>query len=113
VKPVHCLIDTLVPLGIVINELLTNAIKHAFVGRSQGNIYIGAENSDNGELVVEISDNGVGIPEDLNPARTDSIGLQIVKNVVELQLNGRVELERSGGTTWRLYIDTGSYYERV
>ncbi len=112
-KPVHCLIDTLVPLGIVINELLTNAIKHAFVGRSQGNIYIAAENSDNGELVVEISDDGVGMPEDLEPARTDSIGLQIVKNVVELQLNGRVELERVGGTTWRLYIDTGSYYERV
>jgi PAS domain S-box-containing protein len=112
-KPIHCLIDTLVPLGIVINELLTNAVKHAFAERSQGNIYVAAENSGNGELVVEIADDGVGMPEDIDPERTGSIGLQIVKNVVELQLNGRVELERAGGTTWRLYIDTGSYYERV
>ncbi len=113
VKSIHCLIDTVVPLGIVINELLTNAIKHAFLGRSTGNISIAADNNDKDELVVEISDDGIGMPEELDVEHTDSIGLQIVQNVVELQLNGRVELVRSRGTTWRLYIDTGSYSERV
>ena len=80
--------DTAVPLGMIINELVTNSLKHAFTGRDKGEIKINLHREENGEsnsggrriaYVLTVSDNGAGIPEDLEIEDLDSLGLQLVQ----------------------------------
>ncbi len=99
--------DTSIPLGIIINEIISNSLKHAFFGRDNGEIQIRLHREENGECKIEgnkstnyvltISDNGVGIPEDLDIEDLDSLGLQLVTTLVE-QLDGELELKRDNGT---------------
>jgi two-component sensor histidine kinase len=99
--------DTAVPLGILINELVSNSLKHAFYGRDNGEIRIKLLREENGEsknegckstiFTLSVSDNGVGIPEDLDIEDLDSLGLQLVTTLVD-QLDGELELKRNYGT---------------
>ena len=99
--------DTAIPLGIVINELVTNSFKYAFFGRDKGKIRIRLRREEIGEckteeckiasFILSISDNGVGIPEDLEIEDYDSLGLQLVTSLVD-QLDGELELKRDNGT---------------
>ncbi len=99
--------DTAVPLGILINELVSNSLKHAFYGRDKGEIKIELLREENGEsktkgcksttFTLSVSDNGVGIPEDLDIEDLDSLGLQLVTTLVD-QLDGELELKRNYGT---------------
>jgi two-component sensor histidine kinase len=99
--------DTAIPLGIVINELVTNSFKYAFFGRDKGEIRIRLRREEIGEckteeckiasFILSISDNGVGIPEDLEIEDYDSLGLQLVTSLVD-QLDGELELKRDNGT---------------
>ena len=98
--------DMSVPLGIIINELISNSLKHAFSGRDKGEIQIKLHREKNGEFesedcnpayVLMISDNGIGIPEDLDIEDIDSLGLQLVTSLVD-QLDGELELKRNSGT---------------
>lgn len=98
--------DTSVPLGIIVNELVSNSLKHAFPDRYNGEIQIKL-NRENGKCKIEdnksnnyvllVSDNGIGIPEDLDIEDLDSLGLQLVTTLVE-QLDGELELKRNSGT---------------
>ena len=98
--------DTAIPLGIIVNELLSNSLKHAFSGRDKGEIRIKLRREGNGENNVEgcrsvsytltVSDNGVGIPENLDIEHLDSLGLQLVTSLVN-QLNGKLDLKRNNG----------------
>jgi PAS domain S-box-containing protein len=102
--------DVAVPLGMLINELITNSFKHAFSGRNEGEIQIKLrrenfrENFENtGEslksttFALTISDNGMGIPENLEIAELNSLGLQLVVSLVD-QLDGKLEINRKNGT---------------
>ena len=98
--------DTSVPLGIIINELISNSLKYAFQGRNRGEIRVKLHREGNREheiedrnstaYVLSVSDNGVGIPKDLDIEDLDSLGLQLVTSLVE-QLNGELKLERNNG----------------
>ena len=98
--------DTAIPLGIVTNELVTNSFKYAFFGRDKGEIRIRLRREEIGEckteeckiasFILSISDNGVGIPEDLEIEDYDSLGLQLVTSLVD-QLDGELELKRDNG----------------
>jgi PAS domain S-box-containing protein len=101
--------DVAVPLGMIINELVSNSFKHAFPGRSEGEIQIKLHREENGEYIksinencmsttfaLTISDNGVGIPENLEIEELDSLGLQLVTSLVA-QLDGELELRRYNG----------------
>ena len=99
-------IDTSVPLGIIINELISNSLKYAFQGRNHGEIRIKLHRNENGEyksegcksnFVLTVSDDGIGIPESLNIEDLDSLGLQLVTSLVD-QLDGELELKRNNGT---------------
>jgi PAS domain S-box-containing protein len=92
-------IDTAIPLGIIINELVSNSFKYAFQGRDKGEIRIRLrrEECNNTSFILTISDNGVGIPEDLDIENLDSLGMQLVSTLVD-QLDGELELKRDGGT---------------
>jgi two-component sensor histidine kinase len=91
--------DIAVPLGIIVNELVSNSLKYAFPGRSEGKIQIELhrEECKSNAFTLSISDNGVGIPEDLDIEDLDSLGLQLVTTLVD-QLDGELELKRDNGT---------------
>jgi len=97
-EPVFLGIDETVPCGLVINELLSNSLKYAFPDGRAGTIEISARATEGGEIVLVACDDGVGLPPDLDIRNTETMGMSIVVGLVENQLGGKVELDRSEGT---------------
>ena len=112
--------DTAVPLGIIVNELVSNSLKYAFLNRDKGEIQIKFHKDNNREnrsnieeskseeykttsFILTISDNGVGISEDLNIKELDSLGLQLVIFLVD-QLDGKLELKKGNGTEFIIRV---------
>jgi PAS domain S-box-containing protein len=89
---------TAVPCGLILNELFSNAMKHAFPAGRAGSITIGLRRTPEGQVQLTVRDTGVGIPESLDVRATPSLGWQLVGLLTE-QLGGTVALERHGGTT--------------
>lgn len=89
-------IDTGIPCGLIIDELLTNALKYAFTPGDHGSIRIVFARYDGG-YELRVSDNGAGFPPDIDFRETDTLGMQLVTNLVE-QLSGTIELVRGRGT---------------
>jgi len=102
--------DTAVPLGMIVNELVSNSLKHAFTGRDNGEIRIELcreksarfkrEECEGTDFTLKISDNGVGIPE-LDIENLDSLGMQLVTSLVD-QVDGELELKRNNGTEFTI-----------
>jgi two-component sensor histidine kinase len=103
VEDIWLAVDTAVPCGLIINELVSNALKHAFPADRTGEVAIALAVREGG-LALTIADNGVGFPADLDFRRTESLGLQLVNTLVE-QLDGTVELNRTGGTRFRVTLE--------
>jgi PAS domain S-box-containing protein len=95
-------IDQAVPCGLVLNELISNAIKYAFDQPTGGRITVTGRMTETGQLELTVADNGVGIPEGVEQAKGQTLGLSLVYSLVEEQLEGTVEIIRGGGTTFRL-----------
>ncbi|AKB49440.1 Sensory transduction histidine kinase [Methanosarcina barkeri str. Wiesmoor] len=96
--------DTAVPLGIIVNELISNSLKHAFTEKKEGEIGIQLrrhEETINGihksDFCLKVSDNGKGIPEDLKLESVESLGMQLINTLVN-QLDGELKLKRNKGT---------------
>lgn len=100
-------IDTAVPLGLMVNELITNCIKYAFPDGNRGEINLEFY-SENEEYVLGISDNGVGIPDDYDLYNSDTLGLQIVTRLAN-QIKGELEIDTSNGTQFRLTFREQNY----
>ena len=95
-------IDLVVPCGLIINELLTNAFKHAFPGGNKGTITIKNYLVNERELVLEVSDNGVGLPLDFDLETPSSLGLKLVKGLLKHQLQGNWDVTLGKGATFIL-----------
>jgi len=91
------------PLGIIINELITNIMKYAFRGRETGLIVVSASES-NGHLSISIQDDGIGMPESVTFESSTGFGLQLVQALTK-QLNGTIRIERGNGTVIVLEFD--------
>jgi two-component sensor histidine kinase len=124
--------DTAIPLGIIINELVSNSLKHAFKGRESGEISISLKRDESGPLeegsaargerqagdaeecfLLTVKDNGVGFPEAINFRDTESLGLQLVVNLVD-QIEGVVELDTSReGTEFKIRFGELEYRIKV
>ena len=87
----------------MVNELVTNACKHAFTGRKQGSLSITAQISEPGFIALTVSDNGIGRPKDINLETTDPLGMDIIHSLVQ-QLRGEVQVVRDKGTEFRFKI---------
>jgi two-component sensor histidine kinase len=101
-------VDTAIPCGLIINELVSNSLKHAFPAakaRSQQGEILVALHSNNAKLTLIVSDNGVGFPKDLDFLNTETLGLRLV-NMLNRQLKGTIELDRSGGTAFKITFAT-------
>jgi len=95
-------IEILDRLGLILNEIITNSIKYAFEGREIGNIHIELKETET-NLVIKISDDGIGIPEDIDINNPDTLGLSLVE-MLTVQLQGTLKLDRKNGTSFTLKI---------
>ena len=91
-------IDTAIPCGLIINELVTNVLKYAFPGDRRGEIRIEMNRDKNGVRIV-FADNGVGFPAGRDWRNTETLGLQLV-NMLVAQLDGSIEMVINGGTRY-------------
>ncbi len=93
-------ISIAVHLGLIINELLINALKYAFVNRKAGKIEVDFRVSEKGVVNLTVSDDGVGLPEGFDINATKTLGLRLVKTLVEDQLDGNLNIISKDGTTF-------------
>jgi two-component sensor histidine kinase len=103
VETVFLDMDTAIPLGMIVNELISNSFKHAFSPGEKGEIHVNLS-LNNGKLLLAVGDNGTGFPEHVNFRETDSLGLQLVTTLIS-QIGGILELERDGGTSFRITLN--------
>jgi len=101
-------IDDMVPCGLIINELLSNSLKHAFPDGRAGEVRIAATASPEGIVTLELRDNGVGLPADLDIHDTTTMGMRLVTGLVENQLGGTIEVDRRTGTAFRVSFHPGT-----
>lgn len=104
-------IESAMPCGLIINELLTNSIMHAFDG-GEGEILVSLHKSAGDEYELSVSDNGSGIPADIDPRHPATFGLMLVNSILE-QLRGRLEADTTHGTRFTMRFNKPFYPKRI
>ena len=104
-------IDTAIPCGLIVNELITNCLKHAFPHDINGQVDIDLINID-GMYVLNVNDNGVGFPHNIDYTNTESLGLQLVTSLVN-QIDGTIELNNDGGSNFKIIFKQLEYKKRL
>ncbi len=104
-------IDTAIPCGLVINELVSNALKYAFPDGRSGEVRVALRSDGEDRFTLTVGDDGVGFPDELDFRNTESLGLQLVITLVD-QLEGSIELDRSGGTEFKMDFTALKYDSR-
>jgi len=94
-------IETAIPCGLIVHELVSNSLKYAFLEGRQGKVHIDLHSDKESKLTLVIGDNGVGFPKDLDFRNRKSLGLRLVCILVD-QLRGSIELDRSSGTEFKI-----------
>jgi PAS domain S-box-containing protein len=110
---VFVLIDTAIPCGLVLSELISNALKYAFPGETKGHIGIFLRRLDNGEIQIRVNDDGVGFPPGFDARRDGNMGFQTVFALVEQQLQGSVSFEIGHDLSCILNFKDDLYQKRV
>ncbi|RMG81947.1 MAG: sensor histidine kinase, partial [Bacteroidetes bacterium] len=96
-------LDTAIPLGLIINELISNAYKHAFKNRERGLIQLFIEEKNN-QVTVIVQDNGVGIDPDIDIQNLNSLGLQLVESLTQ-QLGAKMSIENNKGSKFTITFE--------
>ena len=90
-----------IPCGLVLNELISNVLKHAFPGDRKGKLQIIISETKNAEVDIVVRDNGVGLPDNIDIHKPKTLGLELVNGLVKNQLDGHIEIRRDAGTELR------------
>jgi len=106
VEAVYLNIDVAIPCGLIMNELVSNCLKHAFPDGRPGEIRVELRRADDDHVILTVADDGVGFPKGLDARNTSSLGLQLVYTLTE-QLGGKLELDGNAGATVRVVFATG------
>lgn len=103
IEPVELNINTAVPLGLIINEMITNAFKHAFPAGRRGNLWLNLRKINEGRAELIVRDDGVGLPDGLDTKKVESLGMVIINTLVE-QIDGKLKVisRKNKGTEFRL-----------
>ena len=104
--------DTALPCGLIVTELVSNALKYAFGDQPEGIIYVSISKETDGEFSLIVWDNGVGIPDDFDISRSQSLGMRLVTMLVD-QLNGKVSFSGHQGTRWEIKFRETAYKVRL
>jgi two-component sensor histidine kinase len=92
-------VDKAIPCGLILNELITNALKHAFPNERGGVVHVKLAKVSDREILLSVTDDGIGLPTSFDMETSNSLGMQLVSTLVE-QLEGHLEITRSGGTAF-------------
>jgi two-component sensor histidine kinase len=101
VENVFLPMDTAIPCGLIINELVTNSLKHAFTNDKHGEISIQAVYHSNNKFTLTIKDNGKGIPEEVDFYKSRTVGYNLINSLIR-QLGGVLEINREEGTEFKI-----------
>lgn len=110
---IQLLIDSAIPCGLIINELITNSIKYAFPGEMKGEISIRLSRVDSDKIILKVSDNGIGIPAGSNWQEKETLGLLLLHGIAEDQLQGEIEFNTENGFSFQISFKDSLYDERV
>ncbi|MDB6027717.1 MAG: putative Sensor histidine kinase [Verrucomicrobiales bacterium] len=99
--PVTFSVDTAVPCGLIVNELVTNSFKHAFPNRLEGTVTVSLTDAHEGQYTLSVSDDGIGLPEGFDFQQSNSLGLVLV-HALAGQVDGTVEVVNESGTTFNI-----------
>ncbi len=113
VEDVSLGLESAIPCGLIINELVSNSLKYAFPEERKGGVRVALNSINGDELVLEVSDNGIGISEELDVRNAESMGLHLVTILSEDQLHGKIELSRTGGTNFHVRFKKHTYKARI
>ena len=102
IEEVRLEIDTAIPCGLVVNELVTNALKYAFPGQKTGTLSVSFSLLPEHRLELIVADNGIGLPADFDIYQSSSLGLQLVTDLVEEQMEGEVGIQSENGSRFTL-----------
>lgn len=112
VDDISVLIDIAVPVGLILNELITNCLKHAFP-EDEGEIFVAIKQEDDENIHVCVNDNGIGVPAEPTIKESVSLGIQTVINIVEYQLSGDIQFSTDHGLSVCFKFRTDLYAPRV
>ncbi|MBW2649129.1 MAG: transporter substrate-binding domain-containing protein [Deltaproteobacteria bacterium] len=106
-------IETSIPCGLIISELISNSLKYAFPDGRKGKISVTLRGNerDNG-YVLTVSDDGIGIPEEMDTQNTDTLGMELV-DILTQQLDGTIKIDRTNGTTFKITFEKRKYRKRI
>jgi two-component sensor histidine kinase/CheY-like chemotaxis protein len=104
IKDIFLNINTAIPCGLIINELVSNSLKHAFPDSKKGEIKITMHALNKKEIELTVTDNGIGLPKDIDIRKTESLGLHLVTILAEDQLHGKIKLDRTKGTSFQIKL---------
>ncbi|MCS6865257.1 MAG: PAS domain S-box protein [Gemmataceae bacterium] len=99
--PIMLDLDRALPVGLIVSELVSNALKYAFPPPRSGQIRVVASTTEDGYIVLQVADNGVGLPDDFRVEGANSLGLYLVQ-LLTRQLRGQIAIDRTSGTTFSL-----------
>lgn len=111
IEDVYLDVDTAIPCGLIINELISNVLKHAFPDGRPGEVTIGLARTRPRELRLTISDNGIGLPSGFDWRAAPTLGLKLVMDLVR-QLDGSIEIDAAVGASFRITFKELQYKER-
>jgi two-component sensor histidine kinase len=97
-------IHAALPCGLIVNELVTNCLKHAFPNGRRGEVRVEFKRLSDQECTLIVADNGRGLPEDLDYRASNSLGLDLLIRLAEFQLGGQVRIHTNGGTEVRITL---------
>ena len=110
IEDININIDTTMPLGLIINELITNIVKYAFP-QLEGTITIKLKSLPQ-QMELTVTDDGIGLPEDIDIENPETLGLQLV-NILLGQIEGQIKLDRNHGTEFKITFKELEYKERL
>ena len=118
VEEVSLGIDTAIPCGLIVNELITNALKYAFPEEREGEVLVmlrrtGEDVRGEDEYELTVKDDGVGIPQEVDLKDTKTLGISLVTTLVEHQFRGSIDLIREGGTKFCIRFKELKYKKRI
>jgi PAS domain S-box-containing protein len=111
IENVNLNIETAVPCGLIISELISNSLKYAFPNEMKGNIHITLKSVDDKYELI-ISDNGIGLPTDFDFNKLESLGLLLVNNLIE-QIDGKITINKSHPTQFKITFKELKYKKRI
>ena len=99
-EDINVLLETAIPCGLILNELITNALKYAFPGDRAGDLYMRVRKAEAGMVEMEVADNGIGVAADFDFRENGKMGVQTVFIIAENQLGGEVTVQSRQGVAW-------------